>query len=142
MTMTMTMCTTLFTSAADDVCPPFFSPPFQVAYLEQTFPGKLSFNLTWQEKDEMQAPDFNKPMRVVVGGTEVYNRLQPDGSNKVAADDPHPSDDATAEFGEKGGRVRQWGPIIVSGGNAWWGGPTPGKVEAARAAIAGLLAAQ
>ena len=46
-------------------------------------------------------------MQVTANGNEVYSRLDASGANR-AEEDLYPSEDATKEFGEKGGRVRTW----------------------------------
>jgi hypothetical protein len=84
--------------------------------------------------------DGNKPYRLTVAGTVVYDRLNEDGTNKVDGEDPQPSDEAVQQFGERGGRVRFWGPIIPAEGNKFWGGLTPGKLKLVHDAIDMALA--
>lgn len=84
--------------------------------------------------------DRNKPFRVLVAGNVVYDRLNEDGTNKPEDEDPYPSDEAVEKFGERGGRVRFWGPIIPKEGNKFWGSLTPGKLTLVHNAIDAELA--
>ena len=63
----------------------------------------------------------NKAFNVSVDGTEVYNRLNADKTNRTDTD-PNPSTD-----GGKANAGGNWGPIVPKEGNDWWGTATPGK---------------
>ena len=71
----------------------------------------------------------NKAFNVSVDGTEVYNRLNADKTNRTDTD-PNPSTD-----GGKANAGGNWGPIVPKEGNDWWGTATPGKLAAIKAAI-------
>ena len=77
-----------------------------------------------------QWPKGNAPFQVKVNGAEVYNRLTADGANR---------EDEDSMPGEKEGAPVNWGPIVVNGGNAWWGGDTSKKADTVYAAIDAAL---
>jgi len=97
--------------------------------LISTYGDKVTFTADLLSKDQFYGAEKNKPFKIEADGKVLYDRLNADGSNRPEAD-PNPSEDATALYGEKGGRVRYWGPIVPKEGNAWWGGPTAGKLQA------------
>lgn len=107
--------------------------------IAEKYGGKIVVEKHMLTSDQFYGADKNKPFKIELNGVVLYDRLKPDGSNKPPEDDKYPSEDATAEFGEKGGRARTWGPIIVKEGNSWWGGKTQGKLEELHKAIQAQL---
>ena len=86
--------------------------------LTDAYGDKVVFSNTPLSAEEMGE---NKAFNVSVDGTEVYNRLNADKTNRTDTD-PNPSTD-----GGKANAGGNWGPIVPKEGNDWWGTATPGK---------------
>lgn len=118
------------------------SPPLPDDATEEQKAWKAEKTTWWSgaPMEDFYGADGNKPYRLTVAGQVVYDRLNEDGTNKPDGEDPEPSDEVTEQFGERGGRVRFWGPIIPTEGNKSWGGLTPGKLKLVDDAVATALA--